>query len=93
VPVEAYPGIPLRSDRLRARRAARRQVAPAATAPGPGGITIRHMQPLRAPAPNPRIQPTARRANPAAELPVAPSPEDIVPEDIRPGDVQPPLIE
>jgi len=36
VPVEAYPGIPLRSDRLRARRMGRRPAAtgPAATPPG-----------------------------------------------------------
>jgi len=47
VPIEAYPGIPLRSDRLRARRRAMRigpgaavLVGPAGSAPG---ITIRSM--------------------------------------------------
>lgn len=58
VPVEAYPGIPLRSDRLRARRrailagpdAAVRQGAPGMPT-RPGGITIRAMptQPAVAP--------------------------------------------
>jgi hypothetical protein len=49
VPVEAYPGIPLRSDRLRARRRAAR-LGPAATVPvgpagTPRGVTIRAMPP------------------------------------------------
>ena len=79
VPVEAYPGIPLRSDRLRARRAARRQAAPEATAmpgqPGqpalPRGITIREMPATQPPMPRavPRMQPTSRK--PAA-APIAP---------------------
>ncbi|MFM8734499.1 MAG: hypothetical protein ACKOC8_04810 [Pirellulales bacterium] len=47
VPIEAYPGIPLRSDRLRARRQAMRRGAGTATPVGPGtpaaGITIRSM--------------------------------------------------
>ena len=88
VPVEAYPGIPLRSDRLRARRAARRQpIAPAPDVPGqpalPRGITIREMP--AAPAPTaravPRAQPTSVR--PAA-APIAPAPEDLMPELVRP---------
>jgi len=49
VPIEAYPGIPLRSDRIRARRRAMRArtTAQAPTAPQPhgmpGGMTIRVM--------------------------------------------------
>lgn len=47
VPIEAYPGIPLRSDRLRARRRAMRARPPAAVGtqpPGmPRGMTIRVM--------------------------------------------------
>ena len=88
VPVEAYPGIPLRSDRLRARRAARRQAAPEATAmPGqpalPRGITIREMPTTQPPMPRPapRMQPTSRK--PAA-APIAPAPEDLMPELVRP---------
>ena len=87
VPVEAYPGIPLRSDRLRARRAARRQAAPPAqTMPGqqglPRGITIREM-PTQPPMPRatPRMKPTSVR--PAA-APIAPAPEDIMPELVQP---------
>lgn len=55
VPVEAYPGIPLRSDRLRARRRAA-QMGPGGTVrlgpPGlptrPGGMMIRAMPPTQA---------------------------------------------
>jgi hypothetical protein len=88
VPVEAYPGIPLRSDRIRARRAARRQpVAPAPDMPGqpalPRGITIREMP--AAPAPMPRAVPRAqsRSVRPTA-APIAPAPEDLMPELVRP---------
>jgi hypothetical protein len=66
VPVEAYPGIPLRSDRLRARRRAR-QGGPGATVrqgpqglpTRPGGIVIRSMprQPLATPVPAPIGEP------------------------------------
>lgn len=76
VPIEAYPGIPLRSDRLRARRRAQRLGPNAAVRIGPPGyargITIREMPPLSAPAattaapPAPRIEP---------ETPTAPEPE------------------
>ncbi len=59
VPIEAYPGIPLRSDRLRAQRAARRQALrarqaePARTAQ-PRGITIREApEPITVPPPLP----------------------------------------
>ncbi|MFM8803063.1 MAG: hypothetical protein ACKOK8_03990 [Planctomycetia bacterium] len=66
VPVEAYPGIPIRSDRLRARRRALQGGPGAATRLGPqglptrpGGIIIRSMprQPLAAPVPTPIGQP------------------------------------
>jgi len=66
VPVEAYPGIPLRSDRLRARRRAM-QAGPGAAVrlgpPGvptkPGGIIIRAMpqQPMGMPVPAPVQEP------------------------------------
>ena len=43
-PIEAYPGIPLRSDRLRARRQARYQVRqPTGMPVGNGRITIQAM--------------------------------------------------
>ncbi len=43
-PIEAYPGIPLRSDRLRARRRAASRVPPQTGMPvGNGRITIRTM--------------------------------------------------
>jgi hypothetical protein len=66
VPIEAYPGIPLRSDRLRARRRAM-QAGPGAAVrlgpPGvptkPGGIIIRAMpqQPMTAPVQTPVQEP------------------------------------
>ncbi|MFM8952266.1 MAG: hypothetical protein ACKOOF_04275 [Planctomycetaceae bacterium] len=59
VPIEAYPGIPLRSDRIRARRRAIRG-RPAAQAPEtaqpkgmPSGMTIRVMPEPVPPAPAP----------------------------------------
>jgi hypothetical protein len=66
VPVEAYPGIPLRSDRIRARRRAAR---PAAAARGGrtatvGSVTLREVP----------TGPTAATA-PAGDIPVAPEPE------------------
>jgi hypothetical protein len=78
VPVEAYPGIPLRSDRLRARRRAMR-TGPAAEVPVgppgmPNGITIRAMPPLAAPQPVPRM--------PA-------SPRTVQPRTIQPRTIQP----
>ena len=49
VPIEAYPGIPLRSDRIRARRRGMRSGPGAAVRVGPPGyprgITIRSMPP------------------------------------------------
>ena len=59
VPIEAYPGIPLRSDRLRARRRAMRMgpdTVVQARPPGAGGgITIRSMPPAQA-APQPDLR-------------------------------------
>jgi hypothetical protein len=102
VPIEAYPGIPLRSDRLRARRRAMRMGPGAAVQVGPpgsaGGITIRSM-----PTAQPITSPPARRSVPnvVAETPdaepqaadeelieplVAPVPEDEAP----PAPVSPP---
>lgn len=43
VPIEAYPGIPLRSDRIRARRRAMQNPGQAVRVGPPGGITIRSM--------------------------------------------------
>lgn len=58
VPIEAYPGIPLRSDRLRARRRATQmgpggtvRLGPTGLPTRPGGITIRAMPQQPAPAP------------------------------------------
>ena len=70
VPIEAYPGIPLRSDRIRARRRAMRTSPDTAVPVGPGapigrGITIRAMPtgPVAAPAtvaaPAPKAEPIA----------------------------------
>jgi len=88
VPVEAYPGIPLRSDRIRARRAARRGVAPVAPAPTqpalPRGITIRQMPAIEAPSPQPRPRTPTRRVAAPTEMPLPPSPEDILPKNVRP---------
>jgi len=73
VPIEAYPGIPLRSDRLRARRRAMRMGAGAVVAtPQPGqapGITIRTMPQAEV------VQPaTPRVAAPRTEPAVSPAP-------------------
>jgi hypothetical protein len=69
VPIEAYPGIPLRSDRLRARRKAMRMGSSSAVRVGPGtpiggGITIRSMPAIPAPTPEP-IAPPPPAAEPA----------------------------
>jgi hypothetical protein len=64
VPIEAYPGIPLRSDRLRARRRAAQmgpggtvRLGPTGLPTRPGGITIRAMPqpPLRGAVPEPEL--------------------------------------
>jgi hypothetical protein len=94
VPVEAYPGIPLRSDRLRARRRAMRMGPGSAVRIGPPGyargITIRAMPDAAAATP---VRPMpAQPAEPAAVSgpeteavpPPAPEPEDITPPSPRP---------
>ena len=55
VPIEAYPGIPLRSDRIRARRRAQRNPGEAVRVGPPGGVTIRAM-PEGQPVPPPRTR-------------------------------------
>ena len=69
VPIEAYPGIPLRSDRLRARNrmGATRRGGPAGEPPTPGGITIRSM-------PTPQPVPRAANLPPAARSKQPPRP-------------------
>jgi hypothetical protein len=66
VPIEAYPGIPLRSDRLRARRRAAQagpgsavRLGPTGVPTKPGGIIIRAMpqQPMIPPVPLPAEAP------------------------------------
>ena len=86
VPIEAYPGIPLRSDRLRARRRMQRPATAPQAEPGVTvgrGITIRQMPPVPMPipetgdTPRPITRPASRgRSQP---VPVAPSPEDLLP--------------
>jgi hypothetical protein len=73
VPIEAYPGIPLRSDRIRARRRAMRMGPNSAVQVGPGtpiggGITIRAMPTDRMP---PLVEPTPESG---PEAIVAPEP-------------------
>jgi hypothetical protein len=62
VPIEAYPGIPLRSDRIRARRRAMRP-APNASMQAPRGTPIGNGMSIRAmptaPAPAPIPEPIA----------------------------------
>jgi len=66
VPIEAYPGIPLRSDRLRARNraAAARRGGTSGESVAPGGITIRSM-PTPQPVPQASNLPPAGRRQPA----------------------------
>lgn len=85
VPVEAYPGIPLRSDRLRARRRAMRPTPPPRSGQLPAGVTIRSMPgtgpvPRHVPVAPQRAIPRSRDdMRPTAATPVAPSPEEVVP--------------
>lgn len=81
VPIEAYPGIPLRSDRLRARRRAQAAGPGAAVQVGPPGsdrgLSIRAM-PSTDGSVTVRPAPAPRRA-PRGGIPIAPEPEDILP--------------
>jgi hypothetical protein len=96
VPIEAYPGIPLRSDRLRARRRAMR-MGPGSTVPvGPSGygrgITIRSMPTppatttVRPGLTTPPVVVESREDTaPAAEPLVAPEPIDVgLPASVTP---------
>ena len=103
VPIEAYPGIPLRSDRLRARRRAMRTGPGTAVTVGPPGyargITIRSMpmgQPIQANPAGPAVPavvseeaiPAPGPVAPAAqEPPVAPEPAE---DEAPPAPVSPP---
>ena len=75
VPIEAYPGIPLRSDRIRARGRGMRSVPAPGAQPGmPPGVTIRAM-PAEQAAP---VPPTVR-ATPVqgrSSLPMPPLPPE-----------------
>jgi hypothetical protein len=87
VPIEAYRGIPLRSDRLRARRRAMRQ-PPAQSGQLPAGVTIRSM-PAAQPTPPPRqapaaVRPVAPRGRPVASRPTTAAPIAPLPEDVMP---------
>ena len=101
VPIEAYPGIPLRSDRIRARRRAMQMGPGTAVQVGPPGnargITIRSMPttqpaaaiPARPPMPSETTTPHAEREaidESLIEPLVAPEPEDEAP----PAPVSPP---
>ncbi len=85
VPIEAYPGIPLRSDRLRARRRAMQGGPGTAVRIGPPGyargITIRAM-------PTAEGTPTGRRTVRPGAAPLAPEPPALpgvldAPEGVR----------
>ena len=90
VPIEAYPGIPLRSYRLRARRRAKQLGPGGAVRIGPPGyargITIRSMpttpqpdtfMPLSSSPPLAAEEPTEEVR--AVEVPMAPEPEEVTP--------------
>lgn len=80
VPVEAYPGIPLRSDRIRSRRRAARPPAPQ-QGQLPAGVTIRAMPAARQVA-APKTAPAGKRpasVRPTAAAPVPPLPEHVLP--------------
>jgi len=63
VPIEAYPGIPLRSDRIRARRRAAQAPPGAAVRLGPGGLPTRPGGIVIRPMP---IQPPVPLSSPAS---------------------------
>jgi hypothetical protein len=95
VPIEAYPGIPLRSDRLRARRRALRMGPGARVRIGPPGyargITIRAMPTGPQPA---MISPHGEFPSPAP-IPPDPEPLSVEPDDLAktPPPVRPEAIE
>lgn len=70
VPIEAYPGIPLRSDRLRARRAGKRPPRGTVGRFQGRGITIR--VPMQQPTPAEDVSPEPAMPGPAGE----PTPAD-----------------
>ena len=78
VPIEAYPGIPLRSDRIRARRRAMQSGSAVRVGPGTpvGSVTIRPMPTRSMPS---RSMPTTTMpetvAQPVAEPIPAPRPQ------------------
>jgi len=78
VPIEAYPGIPLRSDRIRARRRAMQTGSAVRVGPGTpvGSVTIRPMPTRSMPS---RSMPTTTMpetvAQPVAEPILAPRPQ------------------
>lgn len=82
VPIEAYPGIPLRSDRLRARRRVQATGPGGAVRVGPPGydrgLSIRAMPTAEAPV-TVRPAPAPRRMPRGVGIPVAPEPENILP--------------
>ena len=82
VPIEAYPGIPLRSDRLRARRRAQAAGPGTAVRVGPPGydrgLSIRAMPSADAPV-TVRPAPAPRRTPRGGAIPIAPEPEAILP--------------
>jgi len=87
VPIEAYRGIPLRSDRLRARRAAQRKPGSSVQVgtPGmPGSMTVRTVPQLPAQAGPAAVAPAGSPApsvsRPASgeSLPVAPDPDTLL---------------
>jgi len=103
VPIEAYPGIPLRSDRLRARRRAMRTGPGAAVTVGPPGsargITIRSMptsQPITTAPARPAVPAVVREEAIPTPAPVAPTAQEppVAPEPVEdeapPAPVSPP---
>ncbi len=74
VPIEAYPGIPLRSDRIRARRRAMQSGSAVRVGPGTpvGSVTIRPMPTRSMPS---KSMPTTSMPEPLAEPIPAPRPQ------------------
>ena len=90
VPIEAYPGIPLRSDRLRARRRAQAAAPDAAAGvvpPGvPRGMVIRALPPS---AEAGVVAPSPRRGPTRGPVPIAPDPDDILAVPASPTGARP----